>query len=134
MFRCEITGKVTKPGEKMKKLVMETRERVYYDEDGYEIGRGSEIVKEISVSEDAYRKYIEEHPEKAPVFKSKKKENAASQYSVSETPVYAPPPEPEPVHEPSALEKHLADVQAGRLVPVERNGRIEYVSSEEARK
>lgn len=72
MFRCELTGKLTKPGEKMKKIVVQTRERVYLDEDGLETGRGTEIVKEISVSEEAYIDYLREHPELEPAPKKKK--------------------------------------------------------------
>lgn len=127
MFRCEQTGKVTKPGEKMKKIVVETRERVYHDEDGYEIGRGIEIVREISVSEAAYRAYIQANPDKAPVFRSKKKENAASQYAVSASVVTYIAPVEEPDPQPSALELHLAAVKSGKLIPVEKDGKIEYV-------
>lgn len=130
MFRCELTGKNTKSGEKMKKIVLETRERVYYDKDDYEIGRGREIVKEISVCESAYREYLKEHPELAETFRSKKAQRVTSSYSapleisiVEETVPVA--------QEPSALEKHMQLVREGKLVPVERDGQIVYVSPEQ---
>lgn len=59
MFKCEITGKMSKPGEKINKVVVETREKIYY---GWRlnpeiekmeyvvVGKGSEIVKEINAS------------------------------------------------------------------------------------
>ena len=102
MFRCEKSGRVTKPGEKMKKIVVETRERVYHDEDGMEVGRGREIVKEISVSPAAYTKWLEENPDQRPVFK-KKEQPVTSAYSMPARIVT--PPEmyvPEHESEPSA--------------------------------
>jgi hypothetical protein len=59
MYRCQITGKVSKPGEKLNKVVAQTRPRVYTkwvrDEETthwieVEGGRGFEIVKELSLS------------------------------------------------------------------------------------
>ena len=97
MFRCEKSGRVTRPGEKMKKIVVETRERVYLDEDGTEIGRGREIVKEISVSPATYVKWLDENPDQRPVFK-KKEQPVTSAYSVP-VHIVSPPtmyiPEPE---------------------------------------
>ena len=60
MFKCEVTGKTTKPGEKMHKVVVETKEKVYFEPRGengklVEVGRGTEIVKEICVSEAGLR-------------------------------------------------------------------------------
>ncbi len=121
MFRCEKTGRVTRPGEKMKKIVVETRERVYCDEDGVEIGRGREIVKEISVSPATYTKWLDENPDQRPVFK-KKDQPVTSAYSVSAC-VSAPPamyiPEPEPE-------------SGSDLVPIQKEGKIVYVSRTEA--
>lgn len=66
MFRCEITNKTTRPGEKMHRVVIEKREKVYTEwcrEEGewieLEIGRGWEIVKEIQVSDEGLRIYDE---------------------------------------------------------------------------
>ena len=61
MFRCEITGKMTKPGDKCNKIAVKRRERVYTHfefQDGREVeveeGRGWEIVKEINASDEGY--------------------------------------------------------------------------------
>ena len=57
MFKCQITGKLSKPSEKVTKLVVATRERAYTrwvrDEDTNQwseefVARGWEIVKELS--------------------------------------------------------------------------------------
>lgn len=45
MFRCEITGKVTAPGEKMHRIVVAKRQVTYPNRK-----TGWEIVKEIRVS------------------------------------------------------------------------------------
>lgn len=66
MFRCPITGKVSVAGEKPMSIVLEKRARVYYDTpdgrepgpnfyatdrwSGSEVGRGTEIVREVLVS------------------------------------------------------------------------------------
>ncbi len=51
MFKCAMNH-TTKPGEKMTKLVIETRKRIYTtkDADGSDliIGTGSEIVREVA--------------------------------------------------------------------------------------
>ena len=66
MFKCAITNKVTKSGEKQFKLVTKTRPKVYTkmvkdEKTGeikeVEIGRGFEIVEEINVSEDGLLKH-----------------------------------------------------------------------------
>ena len=57
MFKCEKCGKVTQPGDKINKKVVETREREYtsiigYDKNDkpiYKTSTGWEIVKEINV-------------------------------------------------------------------------------------
>lgn len=56
MYICKITGHVTKPGVGMNKLVIETRVKKYQN---WDRGReewfetfGSEIVKEVSVSDE----------------------------------------------------------------------------------
>lgn len=64
MFKCQVTGRFSKPGEKCNKIVISTREKSYYEkvmEDGeeveLEIGRGWEIVKEINATEEGVRIY-----------------------------------------------------------------------------
>lgn len=55
MYICAITNKVSEPGERMNRVVVETRIREYKDTDGNVIGTGTEIVKEISVSEEGMK-------------------------------------------------------------------------------
>lgn len=61
MFYCQVTGRLSKRGEKVNKVVVATRERIYYKKvrneesnkwEDVEIGRGWEIVKEINVSQE----------------------------------------------------------------------------------
>lgn len=49
MFKCEKCGRITEPKEPQTKLVDEVRPVSYLDEHRQVIGRGTEIVKEISV-------------------------------------------------------------------------------------
>ncbi len=67
MFRCAVTGKMSKPGEKTNKLVLETRDRVYYgfvlnEETDFmeevEVGRGFEIVKEVDATDEGVRVWM----------------------------------------------------------------------------
>lgn len=51
MFKCMVTGRMSQPGEKCNKLVVETREKIYTDLDGNVIGKGTEIVKEINATD-----------------------------------------------------------------------------------
>ncbi len=51
MFKCDITGKFSHPGEKCNKVIAEVRERVYVNSEGVEVGRGFEIVKELKVTD-----------------------------------------------------------------------------------
>lgn len=64
MFKCAITGRISRPGEKMNKVVVETRDRRYFEMrkneetmiwERVEVGRGWEIVKEISVSDEGLK-------------------------------------------------------------------------------
>jgi deoxyribose-phosphate aldolase len=64
MFKCQVTGKISKPREKMNRIVIATRDKVYTKkilEDGelveLEIGRGYEIVKEIAATDEGLRIY-----------------------------------------------------------------------------
>ena len=60
-YKCMITGKVSKHGEKVNKIVAETREKTYTkwvkNEESFQyeevfVAHGSEIVKELSVSKE----------------------------------------------------------------------------------
>lgn len=66
MFICEITGKTSKPGEKLQRLVVKTRNKVYtamvLNEDTrryerVEVGTGFETVKELKVSEEGLTRW-----------------------------------------------------------------------------
>ena len=64
MYRCQITGKTSKRGEKLNRVVVKTRDKVYTQkvwEDGdlveIEVGRGYETVKEIAVSDEGLKLY-----------------------------------------------------------------------------
>jgi hypothetical protein len=64
MFKCDVTGKTSKRGEKLNKIVIQTRPRVYTEkvwEDGelveIEIGKGWEIVKEINATDEGLKLY-----------------------------------------------------------------------------
>lgn len=62
MFICELTGKTSQRGEKLNKIAVRTRQRVYtekvWDEGELvelEIGRGYEIVKEVNASDEGLK-------------------------------------------------------------------------------
>ena len=62
MFKCDVTGRDSKLGEKMNKVVTETREKVYTEKQyingrlvEVEVGFGYETVKELTVSEEGMR-------------------------------------------------------------------------------
>lgn len=68
MFRCAITNKMSKPGEKANKIIVETRDKVYYgwfrnEETGemehLEIGRGFEIVSEVNATDEGMRIWMD---------------------------------------------------------------------------
>lgn len=66
MYKCCVTGKMTRPHAKMNRLVVQTRPKVYtewFKEDGewveIEIGRGYETVKEIQASDEGVRVFNE---------------------------------------------------------------------------
>ncbi len=61
MFICQVTGKISKPGEKLNRLPVVKRDKVYFKKikneetgkwDDVEVGRGWEIVREITVSDE----------------------------------------------------------------------------------
>lgn len=54
MFRCEMCGKTTRPGEKQTKKIIAERERTYHyiDNKGRkQMSKGKEITKEINICE-----------------------------------------------------------------------------------
>jgi hypothetical protein len=64
MFKCQITGKMSRPGEKANKIIVETRPKTYYgwflnEETGkmehHEVARGWEIVKEVNATDEGLR-------------------------------------------------------------------------------
>lgn len=71
MFYCAVTGKMSKPGEKCRKIVTEKRDRTYTKrvrdmETGklntVDVGRGWEIVKEINATEEGEKIWYQTHP------------------------------------------------------------------------
>lgn len=59
MFRCQVTGKMSKRGEKMHRVVVETRDKEYVEErivDGKKelvtVGFGYETVREVICTEE----------------------------------------------------------------------------------
>lgn len=64
MYKCMVTNKITRPGTKLNRIVVQSRPKVYtewFREDGewveLEVGRGYEIVKEIQVSDEGLRMF-----------------------------------------------------------------------------
>lgn len=49
MFKCQMTGAISMPGEQMTKKVVLTRKKTYRDSEGKIVGYGTEIVKEIGI-------------------------------------------------------------------------------------
>lgn len=54
MYKSKLSGKVSRPGERMAKVIVKTRPKTYYKVDektgeNKQIGQGHEIVKEIAV-------------------------------------------------------------------------------------
>lgn len=71
MFYCQITKKLSKPGQKCHKVITHIAERVYTrmirDEETWrmvrvEVGRGFEIVKEVNSSEEGLALWNASHP------------------------------------------------------------------------
>jgi hypothetical protein len=66
MYLCQVTGKVSEPGEKLNKIVVQTRSKTYresrYNEEirRYEtvdVGQGVEIVREIDASDEGVSRW-----------------------------------------------------------------------------
>lgn len=73
MFKCAVTGKLSKLGEKPIRVVTEKRSRIYTrkfrDEEGNVVeemvGRGWEIVKEVMMTKEGHDLWLISHPEVA---------------------------------------------------------------------
>jgi len=77
MYKCIITGKMSRSGEKMNKIVVATRSRVYKEtfrnEDTREwetvdVGYGWEIVKEITASDSGVKLWNSMTPDERNAF------------------------------------------------------------------
>lgn len=64
MFRCAITNRMSRPGEKVNKIVVKKREKIYYgwfhneeldQMERREVSRGWEIVSEVNASDEGLR-------------------------------------------------------------------------------
>jgi hypothetical protein len=67
MYKCQVTGRLSKEGEKLNKIVVATREVEYkhWDRDAEEewFSHGTEIVREINASEEGVQVYNALSPE-----------------------------------------------------------------------
>lgn len=61
MYICQVSGKLSELGEKLNKIVVASREKVYFERrlnedlrkyETVEVGRGTEVVKEINASDE----------------------------------------------------------------------------------
>lgn len=72
MFKCEITGKMSKPLEKLQKVVIKTRPTEYhhwdYESDEQWTTTGNEIVKEVNATEDGVAAWNKMTPEQQAEF------------------------------------------------------------------
>ncbi len=77
MYYCSVTGKLSQPGEKLNKIVVATRPKIYKkwvkDEETLrwqevEAGTGYETVKEISATEEGVALYNSWTPEERQMF------------------------------------------------------------------
>jgi hypothetical protein len=65
MFRCQMTGKLSKPGESPQKLVTKIRKKTYFrtnKKTGLQeiVGHGHEIAQEVLISQSHHAKLIAE--------------------------------------------------------------------------
>lgn len=67
MFRCQVTGKMSKPLEKLQKITVQTRPMEYrqwdYEAEEAWFTQGFEIVKEINASEEGLKLWNSWTPE-----------------------------------------------------------------------
>lgn len=77
MFICQITGKQSKPNVGSHKITVQTRDRIYYKRvkneetnkwEDVEIGRGWEIVREVSASQEGVELWNSWSPEERAIF------------------------------------------------------------------
>jgi len=77
MFVCQVTGKLSKHGEKLNKVVVQTRERIYTKKirnedtgewEKVEVAKGWEIVREINASEEGVQLWNSWTPEERAIF------------------------------------------------------------------
>lgn len=68
MFICQVTGKMSEPCEKINKIVVAKRDRVYFEKvfneelrkyEELEVGRGWEVVRELTASEEGVQVWNE---------------------------------------------------------------------------
>jgi hypothetical protein len=72
MFKCQVTGRSSKAGDKLNKIVVETRTREYrhWDRENEEewFSQGSEIVREINATDEGVRIWDSLSPEERQEF------------------------------------------------------------------
>lgn len=72
MYKCQVTGKLSKEGEKLNKIVIETRQVQYkhWDRENEEewFSHGTEIVRELNASEEGVARYNALTPEQKVLF------------------------------------------------------------------
>jgi hypothetical protein len=54
MYLCANCTQISKPGEKLNKVSLQTRRAVYKDSTGRIISEGNEIAKEVGICSDCY--------------------------------------------------------------------------------
>lgn len=66
MYICQVSGKLSELGEKLNKIVVASREKVYFERrlnedlrkyETVEVGRGTEVVKEINASDEGVARW-----------------------------------------------------------------------------
>jgi hypothetical protein len=60
MYRCDKCKNVSKPRESMHRVIVQTRDRVYNNADGIEVGRGKETVREIKLDTACFEAQLKE--------------------------------------------------------------------------
>lgn len=72
MYRCQVTGRLSKPGEACNKIVVETRARTYkhWDREAEEewFSQGTEIVREITATQEGVETWNSMTPEQQVAF------------------------------------------------------------------
>lgn len=66
MYKCQVTGRYSRPGDKLNKIVVQTRTREYkhWDRENEEewFSHGTEIVREINATDEGLRIWNELTP------------------------------------------------------------------------